>query len=100
MKLTKKDRLTLEAMGYTKLDTDQIQVFLPCMKIDCGGKPLTHEQAAELLGSRGWLSGIGRATFHCSASRQTADGKEIGFDCSAAWRRQMIDAAKEREELP
>lgn len=29
-----------------------------------------------------WLSGIGRATFHWSAARETRDGKTIFFDAS------------------
>lgn len=41
---------------------------------------LTREAVISMLGREKYLSGIQRSAFHCSAVRETEDGKKIFFD--------------------
>lgn len=58
MKLSESDKNYFKKCGYLDQDIPQI------------------EKAIEVI----WLSGIGRAAFHWSATRETKDGKTIFFD--------------------
>lgn len=83
MKLTQKDKEQLLKYGHTEEDFSQIELVLQkrYTKYDLNGKPITREQAIELLGRKQFLSGISRSAFHCTATRE-CDAGYIGFDSS------------------
>ena len=51
-------------------------------------RKIKNEEAVEILGMKTFLSGISRAAFHASASRDSEDGNfEVSFDLYKWWRK-------------
>ena len=78
MKLTENDKLYLLSIGYLNEDFADIETsvkYIRCTmtfaNVDCSPIKVSHKQAMAILGRETYLSGIGRATFHSSAIRNS-----------------------------
>lgn len=75
VKLTKKDKVYLQSIGYLKTDFTQIEGANYKYYAE-GDQKISKEEALKKLGRDRWLSGIGRACFHASAVRECKRGSE------------------------
>lgn len=91
MKLTEKDRQCLINLGYKPTDFRQIEeaskvgnMEIFAQNRNTGKKvKVTQGKAHSLLGRVEFFSGIGRASFHRVASRESLDGKvTVYFDAT------------------
>lgn len=82
MKLTKKEKEIILAMGYENSDLQQIEEVQNAIKLtDEKNKIVGKKKARTILGLEKYLSGLARASFHWSALRKTDDEKQfIYFD--------------------
>lgn len=82
VKLSREDQELLRSLDCEERDFPQIERALrkdmTTYKMD--NKRISREQAIELLGKRNFLSGISRSAFHCTAVRETADGRFVLFN--------------------
>lgn len=78
MKLNKEEEKILIDWGYSQENIQQIKElrykFTLCQKNGMEEK-ISLEKAKNILSKQDFLSGIGRASFHCSAIRDTENGK-------------------------
>lgn len=82
MKLTQEMKRIFTEFGHDEKDFAQLQTATQSKNticIHCGEK-ITHQQAIDILGLHGYLSGISRSAYHWSACRQNADGDTVFFD--------------------
>lgn len=88
MKLTIDDKKILKDFGCNILDFFQIEKAMgnSITTYEIETKPISREEAKELLGKKIYLSGISRSAFHGSAARETKDGRAIYFDSSRLFR--------------
>lgn len=73
MKLSESDKNYFKKCGYLDQDIPQIEKAIEVMQYE-------DENDLDNMDRETWLSGIGRAAFHWSATRETKDGKTIFFD--------------------
>lgn len=90
MGLTAKDRELLLSWGYEERDFQQIEraTRKSNTSYTLGGTPIDREEAIQLLGRENYLSGIARSAFHCSAARETGDGRNVYFDSFRLFKRR------------
>lgn len=91
MQLTDQDKSLLLRMGYIESELRQIEDACNEARItltnDKGeNRRITAKVAARILGREQFLSGISRAAFHCTATRDTPEGDGVHFDLSCWWR--------------
>ena len=88
MKLTENDKVLLVKWGHSESDFSQIEEAMKKNKTKyrLEGSSVSREEAINLLGHKEYLSGIARSAFHCTAARETPDGKFIIFDSSNLFR--------------
>ena len=80
MKFNENDVKYLLSIGYANRDITQIKSVKRTVKLtDENGKNISQDKAVELIGREQFLSGLGRAAFHCSACREI-DNHLIYFD--------------------
>lgn len=94
-KLTEDDKEELLLLGYLQEDFWQIeQAFKECefeitdnnIKKGCKTRKCGAARAIEVIGRDEFLSGLGRAAFHCTSARYSVDGRfEICFDLRKWW---------------
>ena len=92
-KLTKADIELLINWGYSKDDITDIQDRLPYLRCylydDKNGSEvrINRKKAIELIGRYNFLSGLGRSTFHGTASRNIeGTSLSVSFDMSKYFR--------------
>lgn len=78
VKLTKKDKVYLQSIGYLKTDFTQIEGVNYRYYAE-GNREISEEEAIKKLGRECWLSGIGGACFHASSVRICKSGSEIVY---------------------
>lgn len=71
--LTIDDMKMLLRIGYLVTDIPQIVDCAEKCKYFRNGKRLSYKRAQKILGREEWLSGIGRAAFHATATRGEAE---------------------------
>ncbi len=88
--LTKEDREMLLSMGYSKNDVIQINYVvarIEIRRIDGNTQQtITSKDARALLGRERFLSGLGRSSFHYTATRTTPEGISVQFDASRVFK--------------
>lgn len=83
MKLLKSDIQYFKKCGYLDKDIPQIEEAIQVMVYtNESDKRVSRKYVLENMDRETWLSGIGRASFHMSSTRETYDGKTIFFDAS------------------
>lgn len=83
MKLTEQDKLILRNWGYPESDMKQLQRAASWCKYEGeNDERLVAKEVISILGRETWLSGISRAAFHYSATREN-NGQTVYFDCYA-----------------
>ena len=80
MKLTDEMKMHLLSIGYQEGDLAQIERAGGVTTYEREGREISADNARRLLGTRAWLSGLGRSTFHWDAARIDRYGKVISFD--------------------
>ena len=84
--LTKEDRELLQSMGYSRNDVIQINYVVTRVEIRRvdGNTPqaISSEDAKALLGQKLFLSGLGRSSFHYTATRTTPEGISVQLDAT------------------
>lgn len=87
MKLTEQDKQTLRGWGYIESDMKQLEeAAARCEYVNNkSNKFVNSEWVIRMLGRETWLSGIGRAAFHWTCSRDK-NGHSVHFDCSRMFR--------------
>ena len=81
MKLSESDKSYFKKCGYIDQDIPQIEKAIEVMQYeDENDKKVSRKYVLDNMDRETWLSGIGRAAFHWSATRETKDGKTIFFD--------------------
>lgn len=85
--LNDEEKDILMGMGYLKEDLAQIEWVeksLSCKVFNEDGtsEKINHYQARQIMERKEYLSGLGRASFHRTAMRNTKDGRQILFDAS------------------
>lgn len=81
MKLSESDKDYFKKCGYLDQDIPQIEKAIEVMQYeDENDKKVSRKYVLDNMDRETWLSGIGRAAFHWSATRETKDGKTIFFD--------------------
>ena len=81
MKLSESDKNYFKKCGYLDQDIPQIEKAIEVMQYeDENDKKVSRKYVLDNMDRETWLSGIGRASFHWSATRETKDGKTIFFD--------------------
>lgn len=87
--ITDEDVKVLREMGYLKKDIYEIEKKYLCinysvkdLKKKSGWKCFSLEKVLPLINREEWLSGIGRAVFHSTASRELKDGTQVLFEMS------------------
>lgn len=80
MKLTKSDKEYLKEIGYSENDFSQIERASGKSDYMYQRKRIGQKKAIELLGRKGYLSGIARSAFHWTACRETPDGNLVYFN--------------------
>ena len=81
MKLSESDKNYFKKCGYLDQDIPQIEKAIEVMQYeDENDKKVSRKYVLDNMDRETWLSGIGRAAFHWSATRETKDGKTIFFD--------------------
>lgn len=78
VKLTKKDKVYLQGIGYLQMDLTQIEKTNYKYYFEYNQR-ISEEEALKKLGRECWLSGIGRACFHASAARECKRGSKIVY---------------------
>lgn len=86
MNINKKDIIVLKSWGTTDKEINQmkeakkqLKLFLTNIKTNTYDKRITQKEAIEILGREKFLSGLHRASFHCSVCRHNGDNS-IYFD--------------------
>lgn len=80
--LTRKDMAILREFGHNRSEYKQItECANMCVYRDGDGHTISYKDAIDILGRENFLSGISRAAFHWTCSRET-NGVWISFDCS------------------
>lgn len=84
MKFTGKDIKYFLDCGYFESDIPQIKMAKRVLRItNEKGDKITQDKAIEILGRETFLSGLCRASFHWTSSRESENGTHtIYFDCS------------------
>lgn len=86
MKLSADDKQYLIGCGYLEQDIPQIEKVISVIKYteikDGKRKRVPRKYVLENMKRADWLSGVGRATFHWTAMRETNGGASIYFDAS------------------
>lgn len=86
MKLLKSDKEYFKKCGYLDTDIQQIEKAISVMKYTEYGinveKKVSRKYVLENMDRETWLSGIGRSSFHWTASRELDNGNTIMFDAS------------------
>ena len=84
MKFTEKDIKYFLDCGYFESDIPQIKRAKRFLRLtNEKGEKMTQDKAVEVLGRENFLSGLSRASFHWTSSRESENGKHtIYFDCS------------------
>ena len=83
MRLLKSDKEYFKKCGYLDRDILQIENAIKVMiYTNEEGKRVSRKYVLENMDRKTWLSGIGRASFHWTAARDTYDKKIIFFDAS------------------
>lgn len=87
--LTKEDRRCLIDLGYSASDITEINYAArkTIIRKDDGGKTsdITPDEARAILGQKKFLSGLGRSSFHWTATREGPGGVLIHFDSTPAY---------------
>ncbi len=83
--LTHNDRKVLEEMGYPKNDVYSIEKWYLHIIYEVGNKKMSLKNLLGRIDRKEWLSGIGRATFHATASRELLDGTPVLFVLVRNW---------------
>lgn len=83
MELTAHDKKTLLGWGYRKSDMKQLEeAAARCEYVNNkNDRYVSAEWVIRMLGRETWLSGLGRAAFHWTCTRE-GNGHSIHFDCS------------------
>ncbi|RHU02394.1 hypothetical protein DW711_10760 [Ruminococcus sp. AM27-16] len=83
IKLSESDKNYFKKRGYLDQDIPQIERAIEVMQYENeNDKKVSTKYVLDNMDRETWLSGIGRASFHWSAARETRDGKTIFFDAS------------------
>lgn len=82
MKFTESDKAFLKELGYSANDLWQIEKASKKTYYKHDGKRIGLNKVVELLGRKGFLSGLARSAFHWTACRETPDGRFVYFDSS------------------
>lgn len=92
MKLTKKDRDWLMALGHRECDLPQIEDALHAGRTTytLNDEPITRAQAIQLLGRESYLAGISRSAFHYTAEQTTENGDAVGFDSYKLFEQEAV----------
>lgn len=87
MELTAKDKKTLLEHGYLKSDMKQLEeAAARCEYVNNkNDRYVSAELVIRMLGREIWLSGLGRAAFHWTCTREN-NGHSVHFDCSRMFR--------------
>lgn len=93
MKTTKEMENILLVFGHDKKDLWQLKKAIRECKLTLTDKntnestKINNEKAVEVLGMKTFLSGISRAAFHATCSRDSEDGKySVSFDLLKWWK--------------
>ena len=94
--LTNEDKTSLLLRGYTEEDFSQIGQGLKEVELDITDNDITKgcktrkcgaKRAIEVIGREEFISGVARASFHATATRDSCDGRyKIFFDLRKWWR--------------
>ena len=80
MRLTDEMKKHLLSIGYRREDFAQIERAGDVTTYEREGREISADNARRLLGTKAWLSGLGRSAFHWDAARIDRYGKIISFD--------------------
>jgi len=84
-RLTDADKAVLEGFGYSETDFGQIERAANRGTFVLNDEtPVNAREALAILGQETFLSGLGRAAFHWTCSREAPGGNDtVDFDCRA-----------------